>query len=100
MPFLTTIAGLLVGKEQADTVRALEEKGGGREKQRDESLASHKPNLPTYGAQCQMWGHPTAGAGDDSALTPIPCFDGFPFGLDSSSARPGPRQTPSGLVRP
>jgi hypothetical protein len=46
MPFLATIAGLLVGKEQADTVRTLEQKDGGPEKQRDESLANHKPNLP------------------------------------------------------
>jgi len=59
MPFLATIAGLLVGKEQTDTVRALEQKDGSREKQRDESLANHKPSLPTYGALRQTRGHTT-----------------------------------------
>ena len=85
MPFLATIAGLLVGKEQADTIRALEQKGGGREKQRDESLANHEPNLLTYGAQCQTRGHEPGEPGDDSALDPFR-FEDFPFGFDSSSA--------------
>ncbi len=53
MPLLTTIAGLLIGKEQAYAVLTLKQENGRSEKHRNESLANHALNLPTCQAQCQ-----------------------------------------------
>ena len=61
MPFAAAITGLFVSEEQADTIPALQEENSGSEKQRNESLANHTPNLRGHPPDASNGGFPNAG---------------------------------------